>query len=310
MTATMPTTSAAETRPILEVVSVMGLATVQDAGRPGRMHQGIPPGGALVPELLVEANRAVGNPAGAPAIEWQGALGVVVREAPLILATDEGRPWVAAVGEPWTFEPSPSSAVRYLAVAGGFDLPEVLGGRGTLLVARLGGLSGRALRRGDRLSVGEGSAARRLFPPARDAGSLSGRAAWVSTWAPDAAIRVVPGPDAERFPAASLTTLLTSGYCVSRLGDRTGMRLVGPRLERWDADSAAPMPMVRGAIQVPAGGEPIVLGPDHPTTGGYPVIAVVIRADHGRLAVRRPGAEVRFAAVTVEEARRRESEMR
>lgn len=292
------------TRPILEVVSVMGLATVQDAGRPGRMHQGIPPGGALVPELLGQANRAVGNPADAPAIEWQGAITMVAREAPLVVATDEGLPWVAAVGERLSFGPSPSSAVRYLAVAGGFDVPEVLGGRGTLLVARLGGLSGRALRRGDQLLVGESSAAQQVVPPGGSAGSPSATAASTPIWEADAPIRVVLGPDTDRFSPTSLTILLTSSYRVSPLGDRTGMRLVGPLLERRDADSAAPVPMVRGAIQVPAGGEPIVLGPDHPTTGGYPVIAVVIRADHGLLAARRSGAEVRFVAITAGEARK------
>ncbi|HEX2571587.1 MAG TPA: biotin-dependent carboxyltransferase family protein [Polyangia bacterium] len=296
MTTTAPRT---EVDPILEVVSVMGLATVQDAGRPGRMHEGIPPGGALVPELFGRANQAVGNPAGAPAIEWQGAITVMACEAPLVLATDEGRPWVAAVGERFTLEPSPSSAVRYLAVAGGLDVPEVLGGRGTLLVARLGGLSGRALRRGDRLSVGE-RPARDVIPPVARVGSPAA----ASTWAPEGPIRVVPGPDAERFSAASLPLLLSSCYRVSPLGDRTGTRLVGPPLGRCDADSGAPTPMVRGAIQVPAGGEPIVLGPDHPTTGGYPVIAVVLSADHGRLAARRPGAEVRFTAVTMEAAGR------
>jgi biotin-dependent carboxylase-like uncharacterized protein len=301
------TTPTARTSPILEVVSVMGLATVQDAGRPGRMHEGIPPGGALVPELLGQANRAVGNPAGASAIEWQGAIGVMVREGPLLLATDEGRPWVAAQGEQFTFGTSPHSVVRYLAVAGGLDVPEVLGGHGTLLVAQLGGLSGRALRRGDQLAVGENPAVGRVIPPAGSIEEPSPRGVSASTWEPEAPIRVVPGPDDERFLATSLTVLLTSSYRVSPLSDRTGVRLVGPSLGRRDADSGAPVPMVRGAIQVPAGGEPIVLGPDHPTTGGYPVIAVVIGADHGRLAARRPGAEVRFMAVTAEEARSRKA---
>jgi allophanate hydrolase subunit 2 len=81
------------------------------------------------------------------------------------------------------------------------------------------------------------------------------------------------------------------------------MRLRGPALARLDDDRGASVPMVRGAIEVPASGEPIVLGPDHPTTGGYPVLAVVIRADQGALAARRPGAAVRFEAVTLEQAR-------
>ena len=96
-----------------------------------------------------------------------------------------------------------------------------------------------------------------------------------------------------------LRGVLASDYRVSMRSDRVGIRLEGPRLARIDDDTAVSAPMVRGAIQVPASGEPIVLGPDHPTTGGYPVLAVLARAELGRFHARPVGATVRFVCVGV-----------
>jgi allophanate hydrolase subunit 2 len=107
-------------------------------------------------------------------------------------------------------------------------------------------------------------------------------------------VRVVPGPDLDRFAAGALDVLLGSAYAVSPRSDRVGVRLAGPRLSRADDDAGVSAPMVRGAIQVPAGGEPIVLGPDHPTTGGYPVLATVVLADVGAVMARPVGAPLRF----------------
>src|SRR5579884_672456 len=136
---------------VLDVASVAGLAAVQDGGRPGRMHEGVPPGGALVPELLARANLAVGNGPTDAAIEVFGALTVAAR-APVVVATDDGLARPLAPGEPWTVACG-RARVRYLAVRGGLDVPLVLGGRGTLLVAGIGGHEGRPLRRGDALRV-------------------------------------------------------------------------------------------------------------------------------------------------------------
>ena len=117
------------------------------------------------------------------------------------------------------------------------------------------------------------------------------------------AVRVVPGPDMARFDAGALATLGSGSFTVERSSDRTGTRLAGPALRRRDADTGRSSPMVRGAIQVPASGEPIVLGPDHPTTGGYPVIGVVARVDLGSFFARPIGASVRFTVVSLDEAR-------
>jgi allophanate hydrolase subunit 2 len=113
-----------------------------------------------------------------------------------------------------------------------------------------------------------------------------------------ASIRVIPGPDLDRFEPGALEELLASRFHVAVQSDRVGTRLLGPLLRRADADDGVSAPMIRGAIQVPASGEPIVLGPDHPTTGGYPVIATVLRSDVGMLMARPVGSIVRFALST------------
>lgn len=271
--------------PVIEIGAVVGLATLQDAGRPGRMHEGIPPGGALVPELLARANAAVRNAPGVLAIEVFGGVTLIARDS-LLLATEDGAVCRLGPGERWTIA-ADGKRVRYVAVETGIDVPMCLGGRGTLLVAGFGGHEGRALRKGDVLRVGS-EVEPLSVPDAANALALH------RTPHPDAPLRVVPGPDRERFADSALETLLTSAFTVSPRSDRVGVRLVGSVPGRMDGDTAVSGPMVRGAIQVPASGEPVVLGPDHPTTGGYPVLATVVSEDVGALMARPIGAPVRF----------------
>jgi allophanate hydrolase subunit 2 len=243
---------------VITVVAVSGLVTVQDGGRPGHMHEGVPPGGPLVPELLARANAAVGNEEHEAGLELFGAL-TLAGNAGTQVASDDGVPVELGSREAWSVGVA-GARVRYVAVRGGIDVARVLGGRGTLLGAGLGGHEGRALRRGDVLPVGERGTARRRPPPA--APEL------------DAAIE----------------------FRVDPRSDRVGVRLTGPGLRRVGDDLGASSPMLRGAIQVPLSGEPIVLGPDHPTTGGYPVLAVVVVASQGALGARPVGGCVRFVA--------------
>lgn len=278
----------------LEVLAVGGPVLVQDGGRAGLMHHGVPPGGALVPEWLASSNRAVGNAWGAAALECYGKLELRLHGRGAWVAVDGRAEWVEDGG--LVSVPAPREAVvRYVAVDGGLALPVVLGGRGTLPVAKLGGLEGRPLKRGDRLPLGTGGGAR-----VEEGSAL----------ALESEVRVVLGPDLGRFGVGAEEVLLGGTFAVSPASDRVGMRLSGPVLPQADTGSGVSGPMVRGAIEVPSSGEAIVLGPDHPTTGGYPVLAVVIRADWGRLAARRPGMSVKFQAVSTDEAReiwRRES---
>ena len=261
----------------IEILSIAGLALVQDGGRPGYMHLGIPPGGALVPRDRARANRHARNAWNLPAIELVGKLSVVAIDRALV-ATDEG-PAMLAAGERFDLSSLGDRRVRYLAFHGGIDVPVVHGGRGTLLVAALGGFQGRALRRGDRLELGrvdDGETGPRT-PREEERDEEE-----------EASLRVIPGPDLpDVFPL-----LLSSVFALSAVSDRMGARLEGARLPSAAVERS--MPMVAGAIEVPPSGEPIVLGPDHPTTGGYPVVAVLALGELGRLYQRAIGAPVRF----------------
>jgi biotin-dependent carboxylase-like uncharacterized protein len=268
----------------LHVARVAGLATVQDLGRTGHMHEGVPPSGALAPELLARANLAAGNAAGAAAIEVIGAMTLIAREGSVTVATDDGTVRALEAGESLAIAPSAGARVRYLAVRGGIDVPVVLGSRSTLLVAAFGGFEGRALRRGDSLPVGSEapSAASPSAHPPLDF---------------DRPIRLVLGPDLARFAESVPETLLSSAFMLAPSSDRTGANLVGPALARRPNDDARSSPMVAGAIEVTGKGDAIVLGPDHPTTGGYPILAVVVTADRGLFHARQPGVLVRFTRV-------------
>ncbi|HMG19926.1 MAG TPA: biotin-dependent carboxyltransferase family protein, partial [Kofleriaceae bacterium] len=242
-------------------------------GRPGRMHEAVPPGGALVVDRLIAANRAARNPDGAPALEVLGQLAIRAERA-LQVATDTAPLRELPAGGELAIASEPRR-VAYLAVRGGLDAPLVLGGRGALLCAGLGGL----VRAGQRFAT---AGLAETAPPAAPAPD-----------APDAPIRLIAGPDPASFAPGALDVLLASEYRVLPTSNRVGTRLDGPALPRSDAPEVS-RPMVLGAIEVPRDGVPIVLGPEHPTTGGYPIIAVVARADLGRLFSIRLGGTVRF----------------
>ncbi len=260
----------------LSVLQVAGLCTVQDLGRPGFMHMGVPVGGALVPELCARANAAARNRASEAVIELVGAITVRAENA-LYMGTDDGHSHEVDAGQTLVLAPSPH--VRYLAVRGGLAVPVVLGGRGTLLVAKLGGHDGRVLAKGDVLPVGEAVSEETSLDDAPSATAL---------------VRVLAGPDVARFERG-LAKLTDVTWRIGARRDRAGVLLTGAHIQRVGDDPLPSAPMVRGAIQVPPSGEPIVLGPDHPTTGGYPVIAVIASADRGSFFMRSPGKSVRFS---------------
>jgi biotin-dependent carboxylase-like uncharacterized protein len=264
---------------VIELARVTGLATVQDGGRPGHMHEGVPHGGALVPELLARANAAAQNGPGEAAIEAFGPIALVAK-IPVVLGLDDGEDRALAPGERIDLGPPVGARVRYVAVRGAFDVPRVLGSRSTLLLAGIGGHEGRALKKGDVLRVGDAVPEDPVLPEGDDAG----------------AIRVVPGPDLAWFAPGALERLFGSSFTISPASDRTGTRLEGPPIPRVGGDEHPSAPMIRGAIEVTVEGRAIVLGPDHPTTGGYPVIACVIARDFGRIMRIPVGGLVRFTA--------------
>lgn len=249
--------------PGLVVERVLGACTVQDLGRPGHLAEGVPAGGAMVPERLVAANRAHRNPDDAPALELHGALRVRAR----------GTVWFAGRrlrdGEALEL----AGWGRYLALRGGVAAPLHLGGRGTLP-----GLLGLpALAAGDVLLRADLPPLPFRPHPALEPGPL----------------RVAPGPDLDRLGADAWEGLLAGAWRVGAV-DRTGTRLAGPPLPIGPDGTSEPA--WRGAVEVSPDGRPLVLGPDHPTTTGYPVLATVIPEDHGRLGALAPGDAVRFVA--------------
>jgi biotin-dependent carboxylase-like uncharacterized protein len=269
------------------------MITIQDLGRAGHMHEAVPPSGALVRERLIGANRAVHNPDDAPALEVLGEVTIRVDAIEGIeeieeietvnVASDTIAVRAMGIGEEMTVASAPRR-VAYLAVRGGFAAPRVLGGRGALLSAGLGEL----VRTGHALTT---AGLARVAPPRMAAGAASAPAA-VDADA-DRPIRLMPGPDLHAFTADALDVLTSSPYRIQPTSDRVGTRLTGPAIPR----SAAPevtRPMVIGALEVPRDGQPIVLGPEHPTTGGYPIVAVVASADLGRLFSIPLGGTVRF----------------
>ena len=273
-------------RPALEIRRVAGPAIVIDGGRVGHMHEGVPHGGAMVRERLARANALARNEAGAAAIEIYGSLELVARGGSVELADDVRGRRVLADGEAMVIATEGRARVRYLAVRGGIDVPVVLGGRGTLLVAALGGHEGRALRRGDVVaSAGADEKEDAGADEKEDADAVEKE---------DVEVEIVEGPDADE---EVLGAIERATFTISATSDRIGTRLQGPPLAAHSMqstrDRARSKPMVPGAIELTPSGL-VVLGPDHPTTGGYPVVALVPGNALGRLLARPSGAPVRL----------------
>lgn len=267
----------------LVLEEVRGLSFIEDGGREGRLHQGMPPSGALLPGWLARANLAVGNAPDAAGIERYGALRVRAR-VNTVLSTEDGRPHRLRAGESMDLDWHGTTRAGYVAFAGGIDVPSILGGRGTHVRAGLSGLLGRALRKGDAL---------RLFPASLAPATLASREPLEGLGG--GLIGVHPGPDLSHFLEGSIARLTSTEWRISHMSDRMGSRLEGGRIEhRKNGPPQESAPLVLGAIEVPPSGEPIVLGPEHPSTGGYPVIGVVRAEDLPAFLSRPLGSTVRF----------------
>ncbi len=294
----------------MEVIEPGLLTTVQDRGRYGRQRFGVPVSGAMDTFSLRAANLLVGNDQGAACLEMT-VVGPRLRftERAVIALTGgdlamrlDGEPvprWQAvrvAGGSVLSSDGMADGMRAYLAVAGGIDVPEVMGSRSTYMASRIGGLDGRALRAGDILRAGDAGRDR-----------TDGRRGLPEDLEPvhyghSHVIRAVPGPQADAFTREALETLFDSRYLVSIDSDRVGYRLEGSRLRHETGADIISDGSPAGAIQVPANGMPIVLMADRGPTGGYAKIATVISADLGRLAQARPGDAVSFRQVTADQA--------
>ncbi|MER7888984.1 biotin-dependent carboxyltransferase family protein [Micromonospora sp. NPDC094482] len=276
----------------LEVLRAGALTTVQDLGRPGFAHLGVPRSGALDPTAMRLANRLVGNPESAAGLEvtLTGCALRLTRAATVALIGaevevrvdqrpgDAGRPLSVPAGAVLRIGPARRGVRSWLAVCGGIDVPPVLGSRST---DTLSGLGPPALRDGDRLPLGvpvgpPAPVDLTVGPSPRDELRL--------------AVRL--GPRDDWFTPAAFDRLFDTAYTISPVSNRVGARLVGADLPRAVPGELPSEGIVLGAVQVPADGQPLIFLADHPTTGGYPVIGVV--ADVTPLAQARPGTTVRF----------------
>jgi KipI family sensor histidine kinase inhibitor len=301
-----PVTTAG-TGPVIEVIRPGPLATVQDLGRPGFGHLGVPHSGAADAASLRRANRLAGNPDGAAGIEltlgravlrFLGEARVAVAGAPAAVTltgpggTARDVPHGRAFGVPeggLVRAGAPAAGLRsYVAVRGGIDVPPVLGSRSA---DPRSGLGPAPLRAGDLLRACDPRAA----PSGAGLPGTGEPATAVPAAGEPAELRVIPGPRDDWFAPGALDLLGRATYMVTPASDRTGLRLDGPVLPRANHDELPSEGVVTGALQVPHGGQPILLLADHPVTGGYPVIAVVTSADIGLAAQLRPGSQVRFS---------------
>ncbi|TDD84758.1 biotin-dependent carboxyltransferase family protein [Actinomadura darangshiensis] len=280
---------------MIEVVRPGPLATVQDLGRPGRAHLGVPRSGAADERAFRLANRLVGNPEdaagveltfGGAALRFHGRAWIAVTGAPVPLRID-GRaygthaPCHVAAGAEVDFG-TPSSGLRsYLAVRGGVVVDAVLGSRSTDL---LSGLGPAPLSPGVRLPIGSSEGLADISVDLAPAPAI-----------PETPIlRILPGPRDDWFTDDAMATLTSTPYEVSPDSNRVGVRLDGPPLVRARDGELGSEGMVTGSLQVPPSGLPIIFLADHPTTGGYPVVAVLASASVAEAAQLRPGQRLRF----------------
>jgi antagonist of KipI len=294
--------------PAVEVLDPGLLTTVQDAARAGYRRIGVSGAGPMDERAHAAANRAVGNPSRAAALECTVVGPSLVFLAPIrfaVAGADLGAvleradlgSWTVPLGAGVLARPGnvlrfagPRAGCRtYVALQGGIDVPVVLGSRATDLASAFGGLAGRALAASDRLAVCA-SPGLSLQESRAEAPSRSATA------------RVVLGPQADHFDARARESFLAGPWRVSATSDRVGCRLEGEPLRHTGPAEILSDGMVPGAVQVPPDGRPIVMMADGPTTGGYPKIATVVTPDLPLLAQLVPGeGEVRFEAVRVEE---------
>jgi len=293
----------------LRLISSGGLTTLQDLGRPGYQRFGLSPAGAVDDFSLRAGNLLLGNEPGAAALEMTG-LGPTIEFLDEVLFVLTGADLGASLdgisiprwevlrarpGSLLTFSGLKAGFRGYLAVAGGFDVPLVLGSRSTDLTAGLGGYQGRALRAGDTLitfpvPLVPGLVGRRLHPQL------------VPTYSSPVFLRAVSGPQEDFFTPESVAAFFSSSYQVTPQLDRVGIKFAGPALEYRQSGDLISEGNPVGAVQVPRNGQPILLLAGRHTVGGYPKVAVVIGADLPRAGQLKPGDAVYFQRVTLEEA--------
>jgi len=294
---------------MLKVLRAGMFTTVQDLGRSGYRQQGVSQSGALDTPALRIANLLVGNDESAAGLEITlGQFSAQFHREGWIALTGAGchaqldgkdiwTGWRYAVkpGQVLTLKMPVRGMRSYLAVSGGIDVPEVMGSRSTDLKAKFGGFHGRQLLDGDELPTGE------AYNPPKNPGGIK-QLLFGNR------IRALPGPEYQEFSEHSRDEFWRAAWQLSPQSNRMGYRLHGHVLKRETDRELLSHGLLPGVVQVPHGGQPIVLMADAQTTGGYPRIACVIEADLYNLAQIRLGEPIHFVKCTPEEARKAQHE--
>ncbi|HTQ62416.1 MAG TPA: biotin-dependent carboxyltransferase family protein [Candidatus Solibacter sp.] len=296
---------------VIEVRSPGMLTTVQDLGREGFGPMGVSPSGAADAIALRIGNLLVGNLEGAAALEMTllgGTLAFPERAIVALAGADFGATlddvpiemWSSVdvrAGQTLRTGPTRTTARCYMCVQGGICVKQFLGSSSTHLLSGLGGFEGRALRKGDVLKIGSSGVGFRTFRRSK----VSSRA--LEKLRPRKVLRVTPGPQSDWFSDANLTSFYSGTYYVAEESNRMGLRLHGDAIPLTTGGEMISEGVSLGAVQITAGGLPIILFVEQQTTGGYPKIANVISADLGSLGQLRPRDEIRFERVELETAR-------
>ncbi|MBF6989134.1 MULTISPECIES: biotin-dependent carboxyltransferase family protein [unclassified Cupriavidus] len=296
---------------MIEVLSTAALTTVQDLGRYGQRRYGVGTAGAMDRLALTLGNEMLGNDPNAAGLEItltpfkirflrETSFAVAGADFDASLDGTQLLPWWATTakeGQELMLKRPVHGARAYLCIAGGIDVPPVLGSRSTQMRGAIGGYEGRQLRRGDVLTVNDCPLRRGNFgiiPPEHRLapGSASG----------SVTVRAIPAGEYEKFTEASCKQLWTTPWQITPQSNRTGYRLQGQKLELTQPLEMRSHGIIPGVVQVPPSGQPVVQLADANVSGGYPKIATVISADLWRLAQARIGEHISFVQVDVEEA--------
>lgn len=293
-----------------EVLEPGILTTIQDSGRYGFSQFGVPPSGTLDPFSFRVANLLVENEDGEPCLETtiMGLKLKALREVVIAITggdlfpmlNDEPlemwRTHLLVEGDMLTFKKVRTGCRAYLAMSGGFVVPKIMGSSSTYLSGKFGGLEGRALKRGDILYTLD-------RPPSLKRLGFRFPKDWIPPFEKEGILRVIPGPQDNHFTEKGFQTFSSSFYQLTSQSDRMGVRLEGPGIERRPdvGESIISEGLITGAIQIPGDGKPIIILTEL-VTGGYTKIATVISTDLLRVAQMKPGDQVRFNPISIEEA--------
>lgn len=295
---------------VFEVLEPGILTTIQDLGRYGFSQFGVPPSGALDTFSLRVGNLLVGNREEEACLEitLMGLKIKVLREAVIAITGGDLSPvlngerlemWrthLLVEGDVIAFKKAQAGCRAYLSVSGGFVVPKIMGSSSTYLSGNFGGLEGRKLRRGDILYTLD------ITSPMDKLG-FRFPGDWIPPLEKKVLLRVIPGPQDHHFTEKGFQTFCSSSYHVTPQCDRMGVRLEGPKIERRSdvEESIISEGLIPGAIQIPGDGKPIIILTEL-VTGGYTKIAAIISTDLARVAQLKPGDQVRFESISIEES--------